>query len=278
MIEARIKKGIAAVAAMAAAAAMVVGFAGNGSAASSPLQAFGITSDGRLMAAFYTATPQVLDWVRVPSGLIGDTALIGLDHRVQDGKMYVVGNKGGIYTVTIAAPNVILTKVSQLAIALHGTAFGVDFNPAANRLRVVSDTGQNLRHNVDDGTTVMDTALSSTGVTAVAYTNNDLHPDTATTLFDLNTITDQVVIQSPANNGLLAPTGKLGPDATSKAGFDILADLSNGKTVSNSGFAALISPSGTATFYTVELLTGMATAVGDFPLPISDITIQLDSN
>jgi hypothetical protein len=45
------------------------------------------------------------------------------------------------------------------------------------------------------------------GVTA-AYTNNDLNADTATTLFDINTTTDQVVIQSPANNGTLAPTGQ----------------------------------------------------------------------
>jgi hypothetical protein len=35
-------------------------------------------------------------------------------------------------------------------VALQGTRFGVDFNPAANRLRVISDLGQNLRHNIDD--------------------------------------------------------------------------------------------------------------------------------
>jgi hypothetical protein len=34
--------------------------------------------------------------------------------------------------------------VSQLTVGLMGNAFGVDFNPAANRLRVVSDLGQNL--------------------------------------------------------------------------------------------------------------------------------------
>ena len=28
---------------------------------------------------------------------------------------------------------------------LEGENFGVDFNPAANALRIVSDTGQNLR-------------------------------------------------------------------------------------------------------------------------------------
>ena len=41
--------------------------------------------------------------------------------------------------------------MSQLTIPLDGTVFGVDFNPAADRLRIISDTGQNLRHNVNAG-------------------------------------------------------------------------------------------------------------------------------
>jgi hypothetical protein len=44
------------------------------------------------------------------------------------------------------------TKVSQLTVPLSGGAFDMDFNPAANRLRVISDSGQNLRHNLDDPT------------------------------------------------------------------------------------------------------------------------------
>jgi hypothetical protein len=30
-------------------------------------------------------------------------------------------------------------------------SFGVDFNPAADRLRIISDAGQNLAHNVNAG-------------------------------------------------------------------------------------------------------------------------------
>ena len=43
------------------------------------------------------------------------------------------------------------TLRSRLNVALEGTSFGVDFNPTVDRLRVISDTGQNLRVNVDDG-------------------------------------------------------------------------------------------------------------------------------
>src|SRR5438270_8619259 len=41
---------------------------------------------------------------------------------------------------------------SSGAFTLSGTAFGFDFNPATDRIRVVSDTGQNLRLNPNDGT------------------------------------------------------------------------------------------------------------------------------
>ena len=112
--------------------------------------------------------------------------------------------------------------VSRLNQPLQGTAFGVDFNPTVDRLRIVSDTGQNLRVNVDDGTTNVDGTLNipgttpvnpALGVTAVAYTNNDADPNTATTLFDIDTTNDNIVIQAPANAGSLSPTGKLGVDA-----------------------------------------------------------------
>lgn len=289
-MKAEIKKRMAAAVAVASAmAALVVGAPSNSwaEAEADSLRAFGISSDGTLMATFTTDRPQVLDWVRTVTGLSGDTALIGIDFRVQNGIMYGVGNQGGIYTIKTppATTDVVVTKVSQLSVPLYGTNFGVDFNPAADRLRVISDNGQNLRHNLANGTTTEDTTLTTPpaagparGVTAAAYTNNDLNADTATTLFDINTATDKAVIQSPANNGTLAPTGALGVDAGLNAGFDIFSDLTNGKTTSVSAFATLTSASGSATLYSVNLFTGATASVGQFPLPITDIAIALDTN
>jgi len=37
----------------------------------------------------------------------------------------------------------VATSFSQLTVPLEGSFFGVDFNPAANALRIISDTGQN---------------------------------------------------------------------------------------------------------------------------------------
>jgi hypothetical protein len=145
---------------------------------------------------------------------------------------------------------------------------------------VISDTGQNLRHNLNDHTTIVDGTLNpptpARGVTAAAYTNNDLNPITATTLIDIDTNNDAVVIQSPPNNGSLVATGSLGFDVGLNAGFDIFSSLSGGKTVANTAFATLTSATGgLPQFYTVDPLTATATSVGQFPLPITDIAVSL---
>ena len=116
---------------------------------------------------------------------------------MQDGKLYGVGNGGGVYIIDTATARAQL--VNTLTVPLSGTTFGVDFNPAADRLRIISDNGQNLAHNVNaGGTTAQNGTLTYTappaqpapamGVTGAAYTNNDVPPNgtpTATTLFDV---------------------------------------------------------------------------------------------
>ncbi|WP_172382780.1 DUF4394 domain-containing protein [Streptomyces sp. MNP-20] len=280
----------AAVALLTASTALVMGAPGTGSAAPAAtpsLQAYGISSDGLSMAAFKTDTPQRLDWVRDIIGLKGDQKVVGIDFRVQDGKLYGVGDKGGIYTFKwppeVTDPTA--TKVSQLQFDLLGTNFGVDFNPAADRLRVISDNGQNLRHNLNDHTTVEDGVLTTPptpgwtrGVSAAAYTNNDLNGATGTLLFDVDTKLDQLVVQAPANNGTLSSVGSLGVDAGPNAGLDIYSTLSGGKTVSNAGFAILGPPSGTvkSSLYNVNLFTGETELIGRFPaVDITDLAISL---
>ena len=289
----RVVRGVVTLAALvAASAAVVVGASGPASAATPRLQAFGITTgfSPQLMVAFKTDTPSVSDWVQVVPGLPSGNFLIGIDFRVQDGKLYGVDNAGNIYTIPASATSAptTLTKVSQLAVTLSGSSFGVDFNPAADRLRVISDTGQNLRHNLNDHTTIMDNNLNqgtvtpARGVAGAAYTNNDLNAATATTLFDIDTNNDTVVIQSPPNNGSLVATGSLGFDVGLNAGFDMFSTLYGGKTVSNTAFASLTMASGGNPYlYMIDPLTANATIAasdptrGQFPLNISDIAISL---
>jgi hypothetical protein len=261
-------------------AALAAGSADAAAGARCPkLQVIGLTSDQRLVS-FRACKPGRVREIGAITGLgAGDTALVGIDYRVQGGMLYGVGDGGGVYTLDAATGEA--SFVSQLSVALEGASFGVDFNPAANRLRIVSDTGQNLRHDVTlaTGGTTADATLSGTGVTAAAYTNNDLAapnpPNTATTLFDLDASTDQIVIQSPPNDGNLVATGQLGVDAGAAAGFDVYTVLGpDGMAADNVGLATL-SVGGTSGLYRIELLTGAATPLGPLGDAVVDLAIPL---
>lgn len=121
---------------------------------------------------------------------------------MQSEKLYGVDDQGGICTLSDRSAKA--TLVGPLSIPLSGADFGVDFNPAANALRVLGDGGQNLRQpfattgDAPMGATVADGTLTypavgttpaatTGGVTATAYTTNDLSANTATTLFGVDT-------------------------------------------------------------------------------------------
>lgn len=262
---------------------------GDGSRRSDTLQVVGLTEDQRLIC-FNERNPGDARNIGTVGGLMAGDVLVGIDFRVQDKKLYGVSRSGGVYILNTT--NATAMKVSQLTVALEGTSFGVDFNPAADRLRVVSNTGQNLRHNVNDmGVTVVDDPLdyppatpvnavgpNAIGITGSAYTNNDLDPSTATTLYALDTNLDQIAIQSPPNDGTLAATGKLGLDAASSGGFDIYSTVRDGVTVEVQALASLLTGAGTNGLYSIKLSTGKATLRGNFSSQnkVIDIAIPLN--
>lgn len=241
---------------------------------SAGLEAVALTANAQLLCVDVD-NPGAARTIGKISGLDAGTALIGIDYRPENGKLYGVGKNGAIYT--LSAKNAKATKVATMTLAPAGSAFGVDFNPVVDRLRIVSDSGQNLRVDVTNGMTTADTELTNpvpppgtgtqpaSGITGAAYTNNDkvAKTDTATTLFDLDTALDRVAIQSPANAGTLAPTGKLGVDAATAGGFDIYSSLKGGQARTNTGFAAITIGNRTG-LYRVDLLDGSLSSLGKF--------------
>ena len=238
-----------------------------------------LTSDGRLLCFKRRSASRAREIGSVTGLMAADTYLVGIDYRVKDGLLYGVGNGGGVYRID--TENAVAEFVNALSVPLSGATFGVDFNPAADRLRIVGDDGQNLRHNVDTGgTTLADAALNYTagvpasGITGAAYTNNDLDTNTGTSLFDIDTLLDQVALQSPPNNGSLAATGKLRVDAEADVGFDIYSFTVQDRTRSNLGFA-VASTGNVSRFYSVSLLTGRLTFMGRFATGVVDIAVPL---
>jgi hypothetical protein len=189
-------------------------------------------------------------------GLAAGEIVVGIDVRPATGQLYAVADgpvTDRLYTVdpfTGAA-----TFVANLTTPLSGTSFGVDFNPVVDRLRVVSDADQNLRIHPDTGNVTVDAALNpaNPNVVAAAYTNSTAGAG-ATALYGIDSGTDNLVLQNPANAGTLAVIGALGVNATDVAGFEIAVEA-------NVAYAALRVGAATQ-LYTIDLATGAALAVG----------------
>lgn len=230
----------------------------------------GVTEKNRLIC-FQEDSPNRATTIGSITGLETDTKLLGIDYRPASGTdgdhgdLYGLGDQGGVYVIN--QTNGSATLKSRLDVALAGQSFGVDFNPTVDRLRVISDTGQNLRVNVDTGATLVDTPLTypptAASATGAAYTNNDADTNTATTLFDIDPALDQVALQSPAISGQLAATGKLTVDTNQSVGSDIYSTIRNGVTVGNEAFASL-TVGGASGLYSIDLLQGKAKARGSF--------------
>ncbi len=222
------------------------------------LVAYGLTADQRLIC-FKIGRPSVSRTLFSTAALTApDSALVGIDARPANGGIYGLGNGGGVYLLDLVEARPVLK--SRLSTALDGRFFGIDFNPTVDRLRVVSDTGQNLRINVDTGATTVDAFLRNgsaraLGVAAVAYTNNDTDASTGTTLYDLDSVADQLVIQAPPNDGVLGTVGAVGFRGSAEATFDIASRVVDGKAVENMGYAAL---DGGGALFEIDLKTGAA--------------------
>ena len=253
--------------------------------------AYGLTDDKRIVT-FKTATPNTLDANVAVTGLAAGERLLGIDIRPKDGLLYGISSAGRIVTIEPAtgAVTVKATLAADAAdatapyTAIAGTAFGVDFNPVADRLRVIGNTGQSLRINVDTGATTTDGAINGAGaapvVTAAAYTNS-FAGTSATMLFDIDTASASLALQNPPNDGTLVNVGALGVAVAGDAGFDI-AGGANGLALA----ALRTSAAGPSSLYRIDLATGAAvlsggaatpalSAIGNGTVGLVDIAIAL---
>ena len=191
----------------------------------------GLTAVNSLVRFDSTSPETILGEATITGLSVGDT-LLGMDVRPSDGLLYGVARNGGvgrIYSVDLNSGVALL--LATLTAELQGDFFGVDFNPVADRLCVVSDAGQNLRIDVTTGLTQVDGELSYLGsdvnagttpaVVASAYTNSVFPAPASTTLYNFDASIGTLVTQLPPNNGTLNTVGVLGAGPTPDSGFDI---------------------------------------------------------
>ena len=216
-------------------------------------------TDSNTLISFDPSSPSDAETIEI-EGIEG--VLLGIDTRPANGSIYGIDTANNIYTIDPDSGEA--SYVSTLDTPFEGgTISGFDFNPAADRLRLVGDNDQDFRINVDTGEVTVDGTLAfadgdfnsgvNPNVTAAAYTNSFDGTD-STQLYDIDTLLNDLVLQDPPNDGTLVTVGDLGIDFDTLGGFEIVSS-SNGD---NAAFAVSNS-----TLYTIDLSSGVASSLGE---------------
>ena len=254
-----------ALAAVAAALTTGIAIAGSQAATIAALQ------DGTSIAWIDTDKKKVTKTVK----LSGGAKLVGIDVRPVDGKLYGVTPDGGIVTIDAASGK--WEKKSQISEKLpSGATVSVDFNPAADRLRVMTSGGMSLRINVDDGKTTVDGSLKyadadankgrTPRVIAAGYSNS-FAGTKETALYDIDAGTSVLVKQAPPNDGTLNTIGKLGVTLSAPIAFDVWSDGKGANTgwLLNNGQLFTVDLASGAT-KSLGKVTGLKGKVGDIAI------------
>ncbi len=225
---------------------------------------FGLSTANSIFS-FDSATPGTVSPVIPITGVLTGS-IVDIDFSpvaqalygfASNGDLYRINSITGVATISIGvgvqiAPNTITAPTAM------------DFNPAADRIRVFQGTS-NFRMTGDAttydsvqtaGTVTADGTFSGTpagaNLVAAAYTNN-FNGTATTTLYSLDTTTDALVIHSGTPQfSTIATVGALGVNIGTNVGFDISALQGTSTGYVSDG----------DNFYTVNLTTGALTSVG----------------
>lgn len=216
----------------------------------------GLTADNTLVK-IDTATMAT----SAPMAISGADKIVGIDQRPADGKLYGLTAAGQFVVIDHMSGAATAGSMLSEKVAL-GPRPVVDFNPVADRLRVIAADGVSLRINVDTGATLIDkplnydaadaSAAKKPAVAAGAYTNS-MKGAKGTELFHVDGGNGALVLQNPPNDGVLKTRGMVGVTAPA----DLVMDIANDGEGKNTAY--LIA--GDA-LYTLDLTSGKATQVG----------------
>lgn len=161
-----------------------------------------------------------------------DGALLSVALRPANGKLYALTATGQL--VTIDPANGTATPVAKLDKPLEmGPRTTINFNPLVDRIRVVSSNGGNWRIHPDTGAVTVDGGLkyapdsayteAKPMITTGAYSNH-FAGTKETALYTIDSKLGLMNVQTPPNDGVQQPRGRLNVAVPANAGFDILAD------------------------------------------------------
>jgi hypothetical protein len=226
---------------------------------------YGIDTLNTLIRFSNTAPGSITRSVSI-SGLQSGEAILGIDFRPADRKLYALGSSSRLYTLDTLS-GAATAVGGSFTPTLEGTRFGFDVNPVADRVRCHSDTNQNLQLNPATGAVaVTDTPLfydtsdvnagTDPALVGTAYTNSVSPAPTATVLYAIDAATDALVTIPGPVEGRIVTVGPLGVATSGYVGFDIVG-------ADGPAYATLTLPTGgPSQLYFLSLVTGRVTLIG----------------
>ncbi|GAC1398610.1 MAG: hypothetical protein NVSMB56_13550 [Pyrinomonadaceae bacterium] len=222
--------------------------------------------------------------MRVTGLPVGDV-YYGMAIRPATSQLYLLGGSSRLYAIDLTT-NVatVVGDGTPFNPKLNGDFRGINFDPTTDRIRLVTNSGQNLRLNSNDGTVVaVDPQFAypsgdpnfgrAAAITAVAYTNG-FAGATTTRGYGIDIATSSLVTLNSANNGLINTVGAIGGNFPAGTRLDFAdgftIDATNGvayaalDTFSSNGFQTQTG------LYSINLATGAATLVSPLNVKITD--------
>lgn len=201
----------------------------------------------------------------------GVDRLHGIDLRPADKAVYGVAGDGSLVTINLESGAA--TVVSKLSETLpEGVKASVDFNPMADKLRVMGSDGTNLRVDPASGKVTKDGSLAyepgdpsaeaKPNIVATAYINSFGKPE-KTAMYDIDA-SGLFIQQTKPNDGTLKTIGKLeGVTVGENVAFDVQTTEAGDNTAWLATGGAL---------YKVNIETGAAEKAADVDAGFRDIT------
>lgn len=227
-----------------------------------------LTSDNKILmydAQNLTTTTSSIDITGLGSGEM----IVSIDYRPATGQLYALSSMSRLYHINENSGAATALGAGAFTPAFQGANPSLDFNPTVDRVRLVTESGQNLRLHPELGTVVATDGSINGGMNprigAVAYSNS-FSGTTMTTLFDIDFEQDKLYKQVPPNDGGLEEVGALGVDFDGIGDMDINPD--------NSIALAVNRKENESRLYTIDLSSGKAMWVGTFSQPVVSIAFK----
>ena len=240
---------------------------------------YGLTDNNRVIK-YNAKTAEMPGAALVINGLSEGEKLLSIDFRPATGQLYGLGSSSRMYFINLNTGTATPLGTMAFTPALNSDVASLDFNPTVDRVRIVTDKGQNLRLNPETGgVAAVDgniNGISNASVASVAYTNS-IAGATTTDLYDIDLTSKKLYKQTPPNDGTLQEVGSIKINFNGRSGFDINGDNSVALATFRVGMATklyMINLSNAETKY----LANLSAEIIDIAIPTNAVAYAVSEN